>query len=337
MKIRGLAVWLACCSLAMVCVPNSRLHAATDTKHRITLSLDGQWDVEDSASADAMPKSYTHEAPVPGLTHAAMPAFADVDQYQSRELLVNLLEQGRLSKADYDKLGDARGIAHQARNYFWYRRTFDAPAQAAVAILRVNKAQFGTVVYLNGARIGEHDPCFTAAEFDVTRSIHWSAANELVIRIGAHPGVLPANVSQGTDFEKNRWTPGIYDDVKLMVMDNPVISSVQVAPQLATSRILVQTELHNYADHAITTKLEQQASAWKTRAAGSRKIETEVQLAARRNKDGDANDHRCRNRTCGRPKIHFFTRFQRVPAATPLTRASACASSVSTPPRSGPI
>ena len=70
----------------------------------------------------------------------------------------------------------------------------------------------------------------------------------MVIRIGAHPGVLPANVSEGTDFEKNRWTPGIYDDVKLMVMNNPVISTVQVAPQLARSSILVQTELHNYSD-----------------------------------------------------------------------------------------
>ena len=89
-------------------------------------------------------------------------------------------------------------------------------------------------------RIGEHDPCLTAVYFDVTRAIRWNAENELVIRIGAHPGVLPANVSQGTDFEKNLWTPGIYDDVSLMVMSNPVISTVQVAPQLASSSVLVQ-------------------------------------------------------------------------------------------------
>ncbi len=113
-----------------------------------------------------MPKAYTHKAPVPGLTHAAVPAFKDVDQYQSRELLSNLVQQGRYSKADFEKLGNARGISHQERNYFWYRRSFDAPAQHAVAILKVNKAQFGTVVYLNGVRIGEHDPCFTAAYFD---------------------------------------------------------------------------------------------------------------------------------------------------------------------------
>ena len=42
-----------------------------------------------------------------------------------------------------------------------------------------------------------------------------------MIRVGAHPGVLPATVSAGTDFEKNRWTPGIYDSVSLALSDNP--------------------------------------------------------------------------------------------------------------------
>jgi hypothetical protein len=222
---------------------------------------------------------------VPGLTHSALPAFPDVDQYQTRQLLSNLVHQGRYSQSDYDKLGDARGISHQQRNYFWYRKTFQAPAQNAVALLKVNKAQFGTVVYLNGVRIGEHEPCFTAAWFNVTRAIHWNAPNELVIRIGAHPGVLPANVSQGTDFEKNRWTPGIYDDVTLMVMNNPVISSVQVAPQLANasnlvSSILVQTELHNCSDRAVTAKVAQQVFEWKSRATASEKIEMQVEVPA---------------------------------------------------------
>ena len=85
-----------------------------------------------------------------------------------------------------------------------------------------------------------------------------------MIRIGAHPGVLPANVSQGTDFEKNRWTPGIYDDVTLMAMNNPVISTVQVAPQLAGPSALIQTVLRNYSDHAVTTKLTQQIVEWKS-------------------------------------------------------------------------
>jgi hypothetical protein len=280
MNLRRTILWLMFCGIATF-----SFTAGGQTTHRTTLSLDGQWDVEDSVGADEMPAAYHHTAPVPGLTHSAVPAFADVDQYQSRQLLSNLVHQGRYSQADYDKLGSARGISHQQRNYFWYRKTFQAPDQNAVALLKVNKAQFGTVAYLNGVRIGEHEPCFTAAWFNVTQAIQWGKSNELVIRIGAHPGVLPATVSQGTDFEKNRWTPGIYDDVTLMVMNNPVISTVQVAPQLASpsnpvASILVQTELHNYSDRAVTAKVMQQVLEWKSRAAASDRFEARVEIPA---------------------------------------------------------
>src|ERR1035437_10438446 len=139
------------------------LSAGAEKTHRTKLSLNGTWDVEDSVGANEMPKAYHPTAPVPGLTRSALPAFPDVDQYQTRELLSNLVRQGSYSQSDYDKLGDARGISDQQRNYFWYRKTFLAPGQDAVALLKVNKAQFSTVVYLNGVRIGEHDPCFTAA------------------------------------------------------------------------------------------------------------------------------------------------------------------------------
>jgi beta-galactosidase/beta-glucuronidase len=235
--------------------------------------------VADSVSPDAIPTAYTHKAPVPGLTHSAAPEFLDVDQFQSRSLIANLASQHRIDRSVYENLGDAPGISHQQRNYFWYRRSFTAPAKDAVALLRVNKAQFGIEVFLNGARVGEHYPCFTSATFDVTKAIHWSASNDLVIRVGAHPGVLPKNVVCGTDFEKNRWTPGIYDDVTLATMNNPVISVVQAAPRLSGSSVLVQTELHNYAANAVITKVSQQAIEWKSGADASGKIETEVSLA----------------------------------------------------------
>ncbi len=236
---------------------------AAEPSHRTTLSLDGDWRIEDSVGPDEVPATFSHHGPVPGLAHSATPAFADVDQYLTKQLLSNWSFYGLYSRANYDKLGDIRGISHQARNYFWYEKTFEAPQQAAVALLKVSKAQFGAVVYLNGVRVGAHAPCFTAAVFDVTRAIRWNADNRLVIRIGAHPGVLPPNVSGGTDFEKNRWTPGIYDDVTLTAMDNPMIATVQAAPRLAglgapASGVLVQTELHNYSDHPVTTELRQQ-------------------------------------------------------------------------------
>jgi hypothetical protein len=293
MNVRRAILWVICC------IAIWPFAAGAQTAHRATLSLDGTWDVEDSIGTDQIPAAYHHTASVSGLTHSAVPAFADVDQYQTRQLLSNLVRQGRYSQADYDKLADARGISHQKRNYFWYRKTFEAPAQAAVALLKVNKAQFGTVVYLNGVRIGEHDACFTAAYFNVKRAIRWSARNELVIRIGAHPGVLPANVSQGTDFEKNRWTPGIYDDVSLMATNNPVISSVQVAPQLASSSALIQTVLHNYSDRAVSTEVTQQVVEWKSHTAASQKVAERVEVSA--------GGERTVTQTIAIPKAHLWS------------------------------
>ncbi len=247
---------------------------------REVVSLNGQWSIEDSIDPALPPHTYGHSAPVPGLAHSAVPAFSDVDQFQSRELLSNLVRNGSFSQADYDRLGTRKGISHQQRNYFWYRRSFTAPRQRSVAILKISKAQFGTVVYLNGVQVGEHDPCFTAAYFDVSQSIHWSAENELVIRIGAHPNVLPANVSEGTDFEKNRWTPGIYDDVALLAADNPFIATVQAAPRIAAGSVLVQTELHNFSGHTITATLRQQVFTRRTNLAASGLVTIRVQLPA---------------------------------------------------------
>lgn len=251
---------------------------------RTAVSLDGIWDIDDSVAAERMPHAFRHTVPVPGLAHSSTPAFDDVDEYQSKQLLSSLVYYDKYSKADYDKLGDIRGISHQQRNYFWYRRRFDAPARRAVAIVEVDKAQFGTVVYLNGVRIGEHNSCFTAAHFDVSRAIHWNRPNELIIRIGAHPGVLPATVIGGTDFEKNRWTPGIYDSVSLIAADNPVITSVQVAPQLAdpanaVSGAVVQTELHNYSNRAVDTRVSQRIVEWKSGRPATGAEEVMVQLA----------------------------------------------------------
>ena len=103
----------ACASIAVVLLSPCAVQA-----QRVTLSLNGSWEIADSVSPDAQPTAYTHHVPVPGLAHSATPAFKNVDEFQSRELLSNLMEQGRYSKSDYEKLGDAPGISHQERNYF---------------------------------------------------------------------------------------------------------------------------------------------------------------------------------------------------------------------------
>ena len=112
-------------------------------------------------------------------------------------------------------------------------------------MLVINKAQFGTAVWLNGKKIGEHLGCFTAGRFDAADALNWSGENRLVVRIGAHPGVMPRWAPYGTDNEKALWTPGIYDSVSLLLADNPAIETIQVAPRIDKSEIVVQTRLKN--------------------------------------------------------------------------------------------
>jgi hypothetical protein len=242
---------------------------------RVTLPLDGLWQIEDSVSATEIPAAFGHHVPVPGLADLASPAFEDVDRFVSHELAHHPITRPKdLPPAAAQA---PVGIPLQKRNYFWYRRTFEAPAKKQVAILRINKAQFGTAVWLNGKKIGEHDGCFSAGYFNLTAAMHWNEPNVLLVRIGAHPAVVPLNVPAGTDFEKLRWTPGIYDRVTLLLSDNPVVESVQVAPRIDTSSIVVQTVLHNYGV-AVSVPLKQSVKTWQDGTLAVEAAPEQVQL-----------------------------------------------------------
>jgi hypothetical protein len=226
---------------------------------RITQSLNGTWTIADSVGADDVPARFERTVPVPGLVHLATPAFADVDRFDSMELIANRIRAKALPES-------ARihtpGRSLQARNWFWYSRRFRPEGRRQVAVLQVKKAQFGMAVWLNGVKAGESASCFSAAFFDLTPAIRWDADNELVIRVGAHPGVLPVSYPAGTDFEKLRWTPGIYDDVALALSDNPVVETVQVAPRIAESAVLVETRLRNYGTAAVEASVTHRVRAW---------------------------------------------------------------------------
>jgi hypothetical protein len=238
------------------------LAASLTAARRTTLSLDGQWEISDSVAADAIPATYTHQVPVPGLAHSALPAFPDVDQFESRQLLQNRVSRGF---APASALVSTAGVSHQERNWFWYRRKFQVAAPRGVATLGINKAQFGAAVWLNGEKVGEHLPCFSAAVFDVSGKLH-QGENEIVVRVGAHPGVLPASVSAGTDFEKNRWTPGLYDSISLALSGDPAIESIQVAPSRDLRSITAQTTLRNHGSQPVTFVLAQAVHEWKSTA-----------------------------------------------------------------------
>lgn len=216
------------------------LHPSVGFPQRTTVSLDGQWEIEESVGPDEIPVHFGHTITVPGLLHLATPPFPDAGKFDSPEEIV----KRKLLPAT--AIVPPQGISRQSRNYFWYRTAFRPLVKKQVAILKINKAVFGTAVWLNGKKIGDHLGCFTAGYFNISAAIDWNGNNQVLVRIGAHPAALPPTVPPGSDVNKNVWLPGIYDSVSLVLTDNPVVESVQVAPQLQSSEIIVQTRIRNY-------------------------------------------------------------------------------------------
>src|SRR5690242_13549236 len=108
------------------------LAAGLARAERITLPLDGEWQIEDGKDPGAVPSSWRHTVPVPGLANLARPAFPDVDRFDSNETIARRIRSGRLPQS---ALVHHAGIPRQDRNWLWYRRTFRVPARKAVAIL----------------------------------------------------------------------------------------------------------------------------------------------------------------------------------------------------------
>ena len=150
------------------------------------MSLDGQWQIADSKLPDAIPGDFTHTVPVPGLAHLASPPFPDVDRFISREHLASMISSNKADPSWMVKYWD--GKVEQDRNYFWYRKTFRAPTERAVAIFEINKAQFGTAVWLNGRQLSpesdawhsEYPGGFSASYWNLSREIGRASCRERV-------------------------------------------------------------------------------------------------------------------------------------------------------------
>ena len=207
---------------------------------RRVISLDGTWQVAEGG-VDRVPEAFDHTVVVPGLIDMAKPAFAEV------------------------------GVKSPKRQAFWYRRTFQVDgAVPGVAILKVNKARYGTKVWLNGQilGLGEYVGCFTPGYFDVTGFLRGDdAENTLVVRVGADRESIPAGMPSGWDFEKFRYYPGIYDSVELILSGFPFIQNVQIVPDVATKTVRAVVEIEAGANDAVAT-LEAAVTGRDARPAG---------------------------------------------------------------------
>jgi beta-galactosidase len=225
------------------------LNACQDSHKRDTISLNGIWQIGEG-TMDKIPEQFDHSVQVPGLVSLATPAFRDPGP----------------------KVKDRRSLIQKdtLREAFWYFRTFtlDKPIRA-IAMLKVSKAMFGTKVFLNGRDLGEHLPCFTPGYFDAKDALK-AGENKLVIRVGSCRNSVPFSIPDGFDFEKDRYIPGIFDNVELILSGVPNIISAQAAPDIKNKQVRVQVKL------GISDKTGSSKVTFEVKEAGSEQVAGEI-------------------------------------------------------------
>jgi len=197
----------------------STIKLAKGLKGRQVFSLNGRWEIQASyidSKLESIPETFTNTIAVPGLW----------------------------DMADEPVLGSAA----------WYKKEFHIEGELpSVATLKISKAFWGKYIYLNGQHICDHHPNFTPACVDIAPYLQ-VGKNTLIIKIGAM-GTQDNSLGHpvGYDKEKFEYIPGIYDDVSLILSENPVVQYIQVAPQPSLDVIKVQVTLQNHLEQAIVT------------------------------------------------------------------------------------
>ncbi len=91
--------------------------------------------------------------------------------------------------------------------------------------------------------MGENPYCFVPLYFNLKPFLNGKGEeNELVISVGCRNS-LPDSVTNGWDFEKLRYIPGIYDDVSIIMADNPMIKDIQAVPLIQDEKLRIVTNI----------------------------------------------------------------------------------------------
>ncbi|WP_419252743.1 glycosyl hydrolase 2 galactose-binding domain-containing protein [Caulobacter sp. ErkDOM-YI] len=100
------------------------------------------------------------------------------------------------------------------RQDYWYRATFDAPAQAAGKrlLLTFKGINYAAEVWLNGQKLGDIKGAFIRGQFDVTKMLV-AGSNALAVRVSPppHPGIA----------HEESLTAGVGENGGMMALDGP--------------------------------------------------------------------------------------------------------------------
>jgi hypothetical protein len=186
--------------------------------NREIINLNGQWDIAESATS-GLPANYSNTIIVPGLVDMAKQQF------------------------------DSVGLKCSKREFYFYHRTFDVPQNLpSVVLLKINKASYGTRVFINGSEAGYNPFCFTPSYFDIRKFLNPGKLNDVVLQVGAYIDNIPDSIPDGHDFEKVKYIAGVYDNVEIILSGYPFIRNFQIVPDIKNQEIRVVAEIESDKD-----------------------------------------------------------------------------------------
>ena len=192
-------------------------HVLVDADLRDGLSLSGAWhysvDPYKDGMADFLGKS----------SDVTKGRGADINVAEAEKADPNALFEYDLGNAPLGQVPSAWIAYDPTLRYYnglmWYQKSFDAPASGGKRVfLHFDAADYHTMVYLNGHRLGEHDGGYTPFGFEVT-SLLRAKGNNLVVAVDSTrtADTVPTTV---TDWETYG---GITREVKLVVVPQTYI------------------------------------------------------------------------------------------------------------------
>jgi beta-galactosidase len=208
--------------------------AAMASEGRTIIDLNGTWEFDQTITAFP-PASFTRTIPVPGLIHLAEPRIEEYDKFFRRPEVTELKTDHSVFDIDYQP------------KYSWYRREVFIPAslEGQESVITITKSQYVTQVYINGMDAGTSMECYTPVEFPVTRFLKYGDYNEILVRVGERIW-LPSQAAGSTDKEKEKYLPGIWDDVFLSFTGKLRIDRLLVLPSVENGMVTVKARIRNF-------------------------------------------------------------------------------------------
>jgi beta-galactosidase len=220
--------------------------------HRTEISLNGSWEIARTDTLSGIPSDFRSKAPVPGLVDLADPPVEPLNTF--------VID----TTWGYNRNYKNRSLYYNDSKY-WYRKVFSIEeSRNRKVLLKINKAQYHTWVYVNGKLAGENVYCFTPTLINIKPFLNKDGIeNELIIAVGSRNN-LPDTVVNGCDYEKVLFVPGIYDDVKIILTGDPQIINVQTVPEPECDSLRVVAEIAMESDKPVRVSYTIRESVSKT-------------------------------------------------------------------------